>query len=239
MNTTDTNGPESLWHPTGLVLSDYVDAALARAEDVKVGEHLHVCDSCRSLVSDLRELRRAAASLRPMVPPARVWTGIARVLQASASSATAPVPVRVGRAQSPLHRWGGVAAAALVLVALAGLGVGLRERGAGSGEAGRGLSAQAIDAELRQAEGHYQKAIEGLETIARAGEGVLDPPVAATLQRSLATVDRAIAESRDALREQPDSHQAQASLLESFRAKVALLQDTVDLMDEMRKGKDL
>jgi hypothetical protein len=37
---------------------------------------------------------------------------------------------------------------------------------------------------------------------------------------------------------QPDSEPAQQSLLESFKTKVALLQDTVALINEMRKGNE-
>ena len=49
-------------------------------------------------------------------------------------------------------------------------------------------------------------------------------------------VDQAISESRAALKAQPSSEPAQASLLESFRAKIDLLQDTVALVNEMRRG---
>ena len=37
---------------------------------------------------------------------------------------------------------------------------------------------------------------------------------------------------------QPDSDPARESLLESFRAKVDLLQNTIALINEMRKGND-
>ena len=49
-------------------------------------------------------------------------------------------------------------------------------------------------------------------------------------------IDSAINESRTALRAQPDSQIAQESLFDAFRRKVSLLQDTIALMNEMRKG---
>jgi hypothetical protein len=97
------------------------------------------------------------------------------------------------------------------------------------------LAAQSA-AELLLAEQHYQKAIAGLERIANDEKGSLDPQLASTLEKNLAVVDQAISESRAALRSQPASEPAQASLLESFKAKVALLQDTVALINEMRRG---
>ena len=85
---------------------------------------------------------------------------------------------------------------------------------------------------------HYQNAITGLERIASAEKGSLDPQTASTLEKNLAVVDQAISESRAALKAQPDSEPAQQSLLENFKAKIALLQDTVALINEMRKGNE-
>ena len=101
-----------------------------------------------------------------------------------------------------------------------------------------GEAAQAVEAELRAAEEHYTKAITGLEQITRTEQGALDPGTASTLQKNLAVIDQAISESRAALRTQPASEPAQESLVESFKAKIALLQDTVALINEMRKGND-
>jgi hypothetical protein len=56
------------------------------------------------------------------------------------------------------------------------------------------------------------------------------------LQKNLSVIDQAIGESRAALRTQPASELAQESLFEALRSKVTLLQDTVSLINEMRKG---
>jgi hypothetical protein len=93
-----------------------------------------------------------------------------------------------------------------------------------------------VQAELQAAEEHYNKAITGLEQIARSESGALDPQVAAVLQKNLQVIDQAIGESRAALQEQPASSDAQDSLFDAMRSKVALLQQTVELINEMRKG---
>ena len=134
-----------------------------------------------------------------------------------------------------------LAAAALVMAVFVGLRFGRSEQpdsASTSSLSGTVPSAQSIEAELQQAEEHYQKAIAGLEQIASANSGVFDAATAATLQKNLAVVDQAINESRTALRAQPNSEPAQASLLDSFKAKLALLQETVSLINEMRKGDD-
>lgn len=95
---------------------------------------------------------------------------------------------------------------------------------------------QSVEMELTLAEQHYEKAIAGLEQIAKSEQGSLDPQVAAVLQKNLGIIDQAIRESRVALQSQPTNQVAQATLFEAFRRKVALLQDTITLINEMRKG---
>ncbi len=56
------------------------------------------------------------------------------------------------------------------------------------------------------------------------------------LQRNIGVTDQAIAESRAAVRTQPTSEAAQASLFEALQRKVGLLRDTIALINEMRKG---
>jgi hypothetical protein len=56
------------------------------------------------------------------------------------------------------------------------------------------------------------------------------------LQKNLQVIDQAIAESRAALRSEPLSASARDSLFDALKQKVALLQDTIALMNEMRKG---
>ena len=64
----------------------------------------------------------------------------------------------------------------------------------------------------------------------------MDPALAATLEKNLTTIDHAIAESREALNVDPASEPARDSLFEALRQKVGVLQATVTLMNEMRKG---
>ena len=106
------------------------------------------------------------------------------------------------------------------------------------------VDVESVEAEFRLAEQHYQNAIAKLEQAARLdqaasgrGENALDPETAAMLQKNLQVIDQAIAESRAALRSEPLSASARDSLFDALKRKVALLQDTIALMNEMRKGK--
>jgi anti-sigma factor RsiW len=215
-------------HPDGVTLSEFVDGTLAARTRADVDAHLAMCRECRAVVDDLRRVQSSVRDLPMLEPPREAWPRIERTLRTSGAASRRPA------------RWLWLAAAAaVVLVALGGvkLADGWRHPAASveTASASDVATAQSVEAELRQAEQHYQKAIAGLEQIANAEKGSLDPQVAATLEKNLAVVDQAISESRAALKTQPTSEPAQTSLLESFKAKIALLQDTVALINEMRK----
>jgi hypothetical protein len=98
------------------------------------------------------------------------------------------------------------------------------------------VTVESVTAEFEAAEKHYQKAIDDLQTIANKDTGELDPQVASVLQKNLTVIDQAISESRAALKSQPASSNAQSGLFDALRTKVALLQQTVELINEMRQG---
>jgi putative zinc finger protein len=235
-------------HPNETVIHDYIDNALDARERSDVERHLESCVACRQLVDDLREIRNVAANLEPRDPPVRAWARLERAIKLDAA------PRSGSDAGAARKRWTApvlwlAVAATLVLATFVGLrfqpDAGRSTGPVASSDAPSTPSAasttdpaQSVETELRQAEDHYEKAIKGLEQIATAEQGVFDPRTAATLQKNLAVIDQAIGESRAALRSQPASEPAQQSLMENFKAKIALLQDTVALINEMRKGND-
>jgi len=217
-------------HPDGVTLNDYVDDGLTAAARADVRDHLASCGECQAVVDGLRAVQSAASRLPLLQPRREAWPRVERSLRAS---------VPAGR-PIPWAAWLAVAASLLVAVALGFQIASRRPQPASStADAGTEATAQSIEAELRQAEEHYQKAISGLEQIKNDGKGSLDPQTAATIEKNLSVVDQAISESRAALKVQPTSEPAQASLLESFKAKISLLQDTVALINEMRQGPAL
>ena len=98
------------------------------------------------------------------------------------------------------------------------------------------VTVESVTAEFEAAEKHYQKAIDDLQTIANKDTGELDPQVAAVLQKNLTVIDQAITREPRRARSQPSSTNAQNGLFDALRTKVALLQQTVELINEMRKG---
>ena len=223
-------------HDLQEALVDLVDGRLDPAEQRGIERHLEVCDNCGALVTDLRTIRAAAFMLDRHEPAAGAWTR----LQAAVAAEPAPkgrLLTMPSRGNWPV--WLG-AAAALVLATVIGV-LPLMSRDANPGDEAADasepeISVESVAAEFEAAEKHYQKAIDDLQTIANKDPGELDPQVAAVLQKNLSVIDQAIGESRAALKSQPASTNAQDGLFDALRTKVALLQTTVELINEMRKG---
>jgi hypothetical protein len=187
-------------------------------------------------------MRGAAAGLPDFTPRTEVWTNLSQRL--AAELAARPRPFWTGARVA-------LAMAATLVVAVASSVWLLRGPStapvpqASAVPAGASAPAviqspkdlvQDVDEHLRIADEHYAKAITGLEQVVKGGEGALDPALAATLAKNLGVIDQAITESREAIKTQPNNQLAQTSLFEALRQKVALLEDTVALINVMRKG---
>jgi anti-sigma factor RsiW len=222
-------------------LSRYIDDDLPPGEQAAVALHLASCEACRGIAADLRQIRASARTLGPVPPPEQVWSSLARLRHTTAASGEmADVRRRAMARSTQSWRWLGVAAALVVAVG-AYIAVSMSRRApaaALSDHAARAVSVQDVAEELDQALAHYERAVAGLETLARENGATMDPAVNTALQRNLAAIDRAIAESRTALVAEPQSASARASLADALRQKVDVLQTTVALVNEMRREHD-
>jgi anti-sigma factor RsiW len=222
-------------------IDELVDGTLGPLRRAELELHLETCGDCRALVGDLRELSRATRALDRLEPPERVWTGIASRLR------------QEGRVAAPVHTSRGyrgytvLALAATLVLAIGASLFLLLPRGAGpaaeqtatapdahpSGSNAEPVDAvQGVASELALTEQHLQRAIEQ----ASQSDGGVDPQTVAVLQKNLQVVNDAIAESRAALETDPQSTPARQTLYEALRQKIQFLQDTIALMNEMRKG---
>lgn len=237
-------------------IHDLVDGTIGPIRRAELQRHLDECRECRALAGDLQAIRDAAESLEPLEPPDRVWLQVAGHLRQAGRIAPAPPP-------APARHVALLAiAAALVLAVGASLVMLLPQfrsnavppPAAGAppavqqpGNPAADVAVESVETEFRLAEQHYQNAIAKLEQAAQldqatpgtraiADRNAIDPQTAAMLQKNLHVIDEAIAESRAAVRAEPTSAAAVGSLFDALKRKVALLQDTIALMNEMRKG---
>jgi hypothetical protein len=242
MNTNPSTAPRC--DDVALLIDDAVEDRIDADGRATLDTHVSTCAACRGLLEDQRAISRGAAALPAHAPRPEVWARIARQIEAAA-------PIR------PHHVWTGtrvaLAMAAVMILSVvtsvvllrqpetvqpsaAGKRAGTTTAGAPAAHVSASDTVKDVDEHLRIADANYQLAITGLEKVVAAEQASLDPAVAATLQKNLGIIDQAIRESRDAMKSQPTSLLAQTSLFDALRQKVALLEDTIALINVMRKG---
>jgi anti-sigma factor RsiW len=225
--------------PHESLIDDYVDGALTPAVLPVFEAHLDGCPVCTAIVNDLRTIQAAAATLPQRPVPPRVWAQL-------------NLRIRERQTAGPLSRWTWtpfgssrgrwvpLAAAACALTVAVGLW-GRRTPGepspaATSSRVASASTETAAENDVQLAQQHYETAIAGLQEITAADRGALDPQTSAVLDSNLTVIDQAIDESRAALTEEPANEVARESLFEALRSKVILLQDTVALINEIRRS---
>ncbi len=218
------------------------DGTLGPIRAAELREHLDQCDACRALERDLRRIHDAAETLVDPEPPDHVWLQIAGRLRQEGRVHDAPVPSASAR-----HHYVWLAiAAALVLAVGASLIVLLPQftqpstrspsRTAQQGNAAAADAVQSGVEDLRQAERLLQSGIAKLKEGLGSDDQALPADVASTLDRNLQILDQAIADSSEAVQEEPQNVAARDSLFDALQRKISLLQNTLTLMNEMRKG---
>ena len=217
-------------------IQELADGTLGPVRRAELQTHLDTCDDCRALAADLQKIKAAAPTLDPMMPPPRVWQSIAAQLRREGRIAAAPT----ARARSGAV----MAIAASLVIAVAGSLYMLRTQGPTDSRtdaptAGNATTADAVQRfndDLSAVVKHYESAIVQLEQVVNSENSPIDSQKAEILKRNLPVLDQAIAEAQSAVQSEPQNSPARESLFRALRKKVSLLQDTIALMNEMRKG---
>ena len=216
-----------------LEIGDYVDGTLARDRAAVLEAHLTGCGRCRAMATDFKALRSAVAGLERKSPPPQVWTHIAAQLNAERPQARRWFEwPRAATSWRP-------AAAAAVVVALLAVGTWVAWREVSEPQSSRATATQpatGASGDLLIPDRELTQQIDHLQGIVTADQAVLPDETKAVYQATGAVIDNAIGESRAVLKTEPSNDLAQESLFEALRSKLALLQDMVALINEMRKG---
>jgi len=215
-------------------LGDYVDLSIAAARLGALEAHLAGCARCRALVADFRTLHTVAGSLERRTPPEHVWTRIAaRVSEEAAPSAwwNPFAPRFLG--WRPMLAGG-------ALVALLAIGTWFSWREVSTVQSARVDPAvaqvAALPADRPDATQTLDSDIVQLEGFVNARAEMLPGETKAAYQVNDAAIEDVIGQSRAAIASEPTDHLARQSLLEALQSKLALLEDMVALINEMRKG---
>ena len=180
-------------------LAGQLDPAEARLVD----EHLAGCAECRADLEAARFLAAPVAGLRREIAPAAdLWVGIAPRLSRGPRRLSVPV-------------WVMAAAAVLLVAGTSAVTVALLRRGS---------EGTAPVAAFRQTEARYQEAALEVDRLYQRARDSLAPETRLVLERNLAVIERALAESRDALRTDPANRTLEAMVVAAYQRKIEFLE---------------
>jgi anti-sigma factor RsiW len=199
-------------------LSDYLDDELSPAERQHVEAHLSGCAGCRTVLDELRAVTARAAAL-PAAPPANdLWPAIEARLERHA----AVTPFRERAARRFSFTMPQLVAAAAALMLLSGGSVWLAQYG-GDTTSLRPVAASDGILPVSMVDPRYDEAIKDLQQTLDAGRSQLDPETIKILESNLASIDRAIDQSRRALDADPANLYLHNHLAQARQRKLALL----------------
>jgi hypothetical protein len=190
----------------------YAQGLLSAAEAERFETHLTTCAACAALLESLEPALPEAARLpRALEPAEDLWPGI-----------SSRIGVRAGRIALP--RWI-LAAAAVVLVAVSSgvTALVLRQPAPPPVPASGALAAL---------EAQYLGAAAELDSALSLARTRLTPATVATIERNLAVIDSALAESRRALAGDPGNVTLEQLVLAAWRQKMDFLRRATALASE-------
>ena len=230
-------------HPDFASLNDYVDGTLDGADMSRIDKHLSGCAECSAELASLRALVAATGALPTSVlPDDDLWADLKAAIDdrkgAVLPKMSPDVATRATGSRWQRPAW--LAAAAVVLVALSSATTAIVLRSSpettvaqnqpDSGTTRVGLGAPPVlPASFRAAEGQYIQTIQELRDAVDAQRAYLNPQTVRTVDHSLAVVDSAIAEAREALLTDPNNRTLVDLLSASYQRKLDLLRRTSEL----------
>lgn len=253
------SGAGPVRHPDFPALSRFAERGGEGDEAEEVRAHLRACSPCRSVVAEIRALRRRASELPSEIqPPRDLWpevearvraeprepTGAGELAGAGASASTHGRDDADGRPLTLRRAAPWLAAAAAVLMAVtAGATLWLADGPASTSSDAPVAAADAPAAafgeggarpvglvEVREG---YAPAVERLSALLEARGDRLAPETRDVLERNLGIIDAAIAEAESALVDDPSSAERVRALERSYQRKVEMLRRSVRLTSQL------
>lgn len=210
-------------------LSEYLDGELAEGDARRLEGHLATCGACAATLAELEAVVGEARSL-PDAPPARdLWPAIEARLSPRTADGVPATVVPIGPRASGLRRRvmltvPQLAAAGIALVLFSASGVWMALRTGGPPATAAPQPTAAVQPAVPRAfAANWDAAVADLEAEFGRRRAVLDPATIQVVERNLAIIDGAIAESRRALEADPSSGFLNGYLAEAMRRKVDLL----------------
>ena len=200
-------------------LSEYLDETLAPAERHALAAHLSGCVECTATLAELRRVVAQAQALEDRPPRADLWPAIAKRIGAGQVVSLEPRRRRLSFTVPQLL----AAGIALAVFSAGGAWLALHGRRPAGPVFVAGTAAPPVW--LSAMKPNYDRTVTELEGALDEGRrsGRLDSTTVRVLERSLATIDTAIAQASRALAQDPGNLYLNHHLAETMRRKLDLL----------------
>jgi anti-sigma factor RsiW len=211
-------------------LSDYIDDEIPGTERAAIEAHLATCADCGAIVQELRSVVEHAASLADVPPRGDLWPGVAARLSPPARPSGMWLFRRLVSARRFSFTLPQLAAASLAIMLLSGGVVWMARSGDPradfppvSADGNRPRAGSKTVAPAGFSDSQYDLAVADLEQALEAGRTRLDSGTVRILEENLASIDRAIDQSRRALAADPANIYLNRHLADARQRKLSLL----------------
>jgi len=218
-------------HLSWETLNDLVDGVLPLSASAEAEQHARECAECGNALAELRATIVAASALPSAVsPPDGLWTDVRATIEAGK---VAHLPS--GSQAGGPHGWWvtpqKLAAAAVVLVAATAslTGIVMRSQSPPVSVVESSPPQATVVASWQASEKAFQVSVLELREQLAVLHDHLKPETIVTVERSLATIDVAIAEGREALLRDPANAALSELLASNYRQKIELLRRVTQL----------
>ena len=209
-------------------LSEYIDGELDANERAALEGHLATCGRCYATLAELRQVVARAQSLEDRPPAADLWTGIhARLTTGRRPGVSRDTTTSQRRFSFSVPQ---LLAASVALILLSGGSVWLAVQQRSTNTAAEpAVTPQPSTVRVANWTGSTDAAIAELQAALTLNEKRLDSATVRIVRKNLAIIDRAIAEARIALRNDPGNAYLNLHLADTMRRKVELLRRVNDM----------
>ena len=209
-------------------LSEYIDGELDANERAALEGHLATCGRCYATLAELRQVVARARSLADTPPATDLWPDIhGRLMPARGAGARQPGPARSRRLSFSVPQ---LLAASVALILLSGGSVLLAVQQRPTTTAAEpAVTMQSSTVRVANWTGSTDVAIAELQAALAQNEKRLDSTTVRIVRKNLAIIDRAIADARIALRNDPGNAYLNLHLADTMRRKVELLRRVNDM----------
>jgi anti-sigma factor RsiW len=211
-------------------LSEYLDDELPPSERAALDAHLPTCRECAETLDELRGVIAHASTVPARPPDTDLWSGIEPRL--TRMPVVTPLLTHARRRIS--FTMPQALAAGLALMLMSGGGVWVLNHTGRAPEIAISAAPEAdvVPVSATAGDPHYDEAISDLQQTLQEGRAQLDQETIRVLEQNLATIDKAIEQSRTALASDPANVYLHNHLAETRQRKLALLRRAAALVNK-------